>query len=256
MENVKILFISHEKDLNGATKSLINLISQFEKRNKIYVLTAYNDGPFCEELKKHKVQMLVYPYFWWCVPKNTSRFSILNPMLWLRHQLLWKLKKERINEKTADALAELIQKEQIQIVHTNTSVINIGALLKKRLGNAIKHIWHIREFGDADFGLYPIISRESFFAFMNENTDHFICVSEKIRQHYAALSPEKKAVVYNGVGKENYITEHQAHTGINFLIAGRIIETKGQREAVEACAALLKEGYRNFKLYLAGSGKV
>ena len=83
MENVKILFISHERELNGATKSLINLISQFEKRNKIYVLTAYNDGPFCEELKKHKVQMLVYPYFWWCVSKNTSRFSILNPMLWL-----------------------------------------------------------------------------------------------------------------------------------------------------------------------------
>lgn len=250
----KILFIGHERDLNGASKSLLNIISQLEEQDQIYVLTAYNDGPFYEELKNHKVQILVYPYYRWSITKNVSRFAVKSELLWLKHKLLWKLKEDRINEKTADAIAEFIKKEGIQIIHSNTSVINIGAMLKNRLGADVKHIWHIREFGDADFGMYPIINRKSFFSYMNANADVFICISKKIYQHYSDISKEKKVVVYNGIDKTNYITAHEAHTGVNFLISGRISETKGQREAVQACEALLKAGYQTFKLYLAGSG--
>lgn len=62
---MKILFIGHEKDVNGASKSLLNIISQFEEKNKIYVLTSFGEGEFVNELKQHKVKILVEKFYLW-----------------------------------------------------------------------------------------------------------------------------------------------------------------------------------------------
>lgn len=252
----KILFIGHESDLNGASKSLLNIISSLEGKKQVYVLTSFDNGPFYEELKKHKVKILVYPYYRWLVQRHCSRFSLKSELIWLKQRLLWKLKESRINEVTADAIAEFVKKEKISVIHSNTSVVNIGAILKQRLGSAVKHIWHIREFGDLDFDMHPLIDRQAFFKFMNDYTDTFICISKKIAQHYSLLLEDKKVVVYNGIDQSNYFSDHEEHIGVNFLISGRISETKGQKEAVQACNEILKAGYRDFKLYVAGEGEL
>lgn len=252
----KILYIGHEVDLNGASKSLLNIITCMEDKCQIYVLTSFDYGPFYEELKKHNVKILVYPYYRWSVKRHCSRFIIKSELLWLKRRLIWKLKERKINQQTADIVAEIVKKEDIRLIHSNTSVINIGAMIKQRLGNNVKHIWHIREFGDIDFDMTPIINRNDFFKYMNDNTDFFICISKKISQHYSNLLNNKKKVIYNGIDSSNYITEHESHIGVNFIISGRISETKGQREAVQSCAELLKLGYHNFKLYIAGQGDI
>lgn len=252
----KILFISHESDLNGASKSLLNMISVLKKDNKIYVLTSYKEGAFYDELKKHKVKILVYPFYRWSVKKHYSRFAVKNGLIWARRRLHWTFKESRVNETTAAIVAEIVKKEGIDIIHSNTGVINIGGLIKSKAGSNVKHIWHLREFGDTDFDMYPLVSQRKYRSFMNENADTFICISKAIEKHYPWLSADKKVIVYNGIDKGNCVECHTEHSGVNFLISGRISETKGQREAVEACQKLMEDGFTDFTLNIAGSGKI
>ena len=252
----KILFIGHESDLNGASKSLLNIISELESSNRIYVLTSFSNGDFYEELKKHNVTILVYPFFRWSIKKHYSTLFARNEINWIKRKLIWNLKESKINERTASIVSDIVKKEGIEIIHSNTGVINIGAMIKNKVGSSVKHIWHIREFGDLDFDMYPLVGQRKYIEYMNKNTDKFICISDAVYNHYSDLSKEKKIVIYNGIDKSNKILEHKSHDGINFLISGRISETKGQKDAVEACIILLEKGYTNFKLYIAGAGKI
>ena len=43
---------------------------------------------------------------------------------------------------------------------------------------------------------------------------------------------------------------------INLLIAGRVSEAKGQKEAILAIKELVLKGYKNVRLYIAGSGEI
>ena len=64
---MNILFIGHEDYINGASRSLLNIIDALSERNKIYVLTSYSSGEFYEELTKRQLSIIVKPYYrWWC----------------------------------------------------------------------------------------------------------------------------------------------------------------------------------------------
>ena len=190
------------------------------------------------------MQILVYPYYRWVVRRHCSRFAVKSEAIWLKRCFDWKCKESKVNESTAEIVSGIIKKKGISVIHTNTSVVNIGAMIKQRLGEEVKHIWHIREFGDADFDMYPLVGRKLFFEYMNANADTFICISKSIEKHYSGLLKDKKVVVYNGIDKTNSIVELEDHSGVNFLISGRISETKGQKEAVQACIKLLIQDTR------------
>ena len=166
----------------------------------------------------------------------------------------WNLKHKYVNEKTANDLSEFVKKNHIDIIHSNTSVINIGALISRKSG--VPHVWHIREFGDLDFHMYPLMNAKTYYAEMNKGADKFICISKAIAQHYKQLDEEKKVVIYNGVDSQ-YKVLHKLHNDniVRFLIAGRVSPEKGQEEALSACEILIKKGINNFELYIAGAGE-
>jgi L-malate glycosyltransferase len=245
---VKILFIGHESSLNGASKSMLNIIDTLSEKHKIYVLTSFQSGTFYKELIKRNVEILCYPYYRWCLKKE-------NNVQWVKRKFRWFLYEKKVNEITAKKVAKLAMEKNIDIIHSNSSVINIGALINKYSG--IRHVWHIREFADLDFQMYPLISKQRYFKIMNQYTNRFICISNAVFNHYELLDKGKKRVIYNGVDNSNFIE----HTGnmkpsVNFLIAGRISKAKGQEYAIQACLKLIQKGNNNFHLYIAGSGEM
>lgn len=243
---MNILLIGHESDLNGASKSLINIADVLEKKHSVYVLTAFNSGAFYNELKKHNVKIIYYPFFRWCVARTTKKN-------WVKRVVKWNFYEKFVNELSACRIARIVKKNGIEIIHTNSSVVNIGALIKKYTG--VKHIWHIREFGDLDFQMYPLLKKRRFYRFMNRYTDYFICISKAISEHYDHLSNEKKRIIYNGIDADYHIQrEIGQHSCVNFLIAGRISRAKGQIYAVKACKRLVDSGVTDFHLYIAGAG--
>lgn len=246
---MNILFIGHEADLNGASRSLLNLISILENNHNIYVLTSFNKGAFYEALKQHNVQVLVFPYYRWCVKKHSSKS-------WIKQLIKWNLKYKYVNMSTAKKIAEYAVKNNIDIIHSNTGVVNVGALISKF--SKIKHVWHIREFGDMDFNMYPLVNKNKYYKEMNNNTDAFICISKAIYNHYKELDSSKKHIIYNGVDNKNFISaEDKIHSDtLRILIAGRVSEEKGQKQAVKACEKLISKGIDNFVLYIAGAGNL
>lgn len=245
---MNILFVGHEDQLNGASKSLLNIISVLknEPKNVIHVLTAYSSGPFYDELRKLNVEILVKPYHRWCLPKGNSTS-------WIKSKLRWSLQYRFLNKITAKEVAKYIKQHSIEIVHVNSSVINIGAEIKRYTD--VKLVWHFREFGDLDFNMAPLVSKRSFYSTINKYADKIICISNAIEKHYSIVDGKKKIVVYNGVDDANIIQNKQYSQGIvRFLIAGRIEHSKGQEDAIKACEYLIEKGINSFKLFVAGTG--
>lgn len=245
---MKILFAAHEGDLNGSSKSLINLIDVLSQSHKIYVLTSYQSGKFVEELQKHNCTVWYAPYYRWVKTKPESALR------WLYMRLKWYCYEQWINQKSAKKIAKLVQAEQIDLVHSNTRVINMGGLLRRYAG--VKHIWHFREFGEEDFSMYPVTSKKTHYAQISAMADGVIVISDAVGNKFKPLLQNEIPMVriYNGVDASNLLEKQPyAPERISFLISGRVSPTKGQREVVQAAHLLLQQGFTNFKIYMAGT---
>ena len=242
---MRILFIGHEQDLNGASRSLLNIIAQIENDHEIFVLAPYESGPFIDALQKRKVTVLYRPYFRWCVQKA----SFLG---WVKKRTLWHLYQNRQNQQIARELSVFCKENNIDLIHTNTGVIDLGARIRKLSG--LPHVWHLREFADLDFHMFPLISRKRYEKQMTAGADRFICISNAICQHYDFLPASAKVLVYNGVDRSNILTERSTSDTVRLLIAGRISPEKGQWLAVCACQKLVERGIEGFVLNIAGIG--
>lgn len=244
---MNILFVGHEKNLNGASMSMLDIIREMKKNNKIYVLMPYDKGPVYDELVKEGVEIICSTYYLWCDTKSTGKN-------WIKKRFYWYLYESVTNIMTAKKISEYVIQENIDVIHTNTSVINLGGLISKYTGK--KHIWHIREFADLDFNMYPLMNSARYYKFMNKYADRFVCVSEAVARHYDRLDDNRKVVVHNGIGMSYGMVKHEEHGNVvNMMVAGRICEAKGQEIVVKACEKLLESGIDNFKLYLAGVEK-
>ncbi len=245
---MKILFAAHEGDLNGSSKSLINLIDILSRTHTVFVLTSYKEGKFVEELKKHNCTVWYAPYFRWVKTRPES------PLRWLYQRLKWFGYEQWINRSSAKKIAAMAKGEGIDLIHSNTRVIDIGGLVG-RYAN-IPHIWHFREFGEEDFRMYPVTSVKKHYGQVSRMAEGVIMISDAIQAKFAPLLDEKVQVfrIYNGVDDTN-VWEKQpfAPEKISFLISGRISPTKGQKDVVKAAQLLLEKGYTNFKIYMAGT---
>lgn len=244
---MKVLFINHEKELNGASMAMIDVINKLNDKCQIYILTFCDSGSVYETLQRIKnVNVIVHKYY-------CCRVSKRSQIKWYIKFLMWHTYRKFINIRTVNLISKFIVENKIDVVHTNTSVIHIGALIKKKTN--VNHVWHIREFGDLDFELYPVFSRKKYWNIMNKYTDKFIFISKAVMAHYDRLCSDKKVLIYDGVDEKNLVENNirdNKNNIVRFLIAGRICKTKGQYLVVKAAKYLLSKGITNFKIYIAG----
>lgn len=245
---MKILFAAHEGDLNGSSKSLINLIDIFSQSHEVYVLTSYQEGKFVEELKKHNCTVWYAPYYRWVKTRPESGIR------WMYQRIKWYGYEQWINRRSGKKIAAMAKAEGIDLIHSNTRVINMGGLIGRYAG--IPHIWHFREFGEEDFRMYPVSSVKTHYRQVSSMANGVIMISDAIRKKFAPLLAKNVPVyrIYNGVDAGN-VWEKTSYTPdtVSFLISGRISPTKGQKDVVKAAHLLLKKGYTNFKIYMAGT---
>ena len=247
---MNILYISHEKDLNGASMSLLGIIDELIENNNIFVLSSYEEGQFIEELKKRNINIINSKYTRIMItkPKNKLKWII---------KRTWNIIKSKQNYFSALKLKEIIKNNKIDIIHTNTSVLDMGLLISKRFN--IPHVLHIREFGQEDFNLYNIYSEKYYFKKVNKNSNAIVTVSKAVFDKYKKYIEEKKVyVIYNGINEKNIQEKNFLKEKKNFeiLITGRIEEAKGQKEAILALNELIKKGYDNIILSIAGTGNI
>ena len=239
---MRILFVTHYSALYGANLSLLRLIVELRRLGVDSIVLLPRKGKICEEFEKEKIPYIVQYFAWWEYEKKRGNWKYL--CLILREELK--------NIYRAFRLRQSLVHENIDIIHSNGSVFDFGAVLHMFLRKP--HVWHLREFGRLDYGLefvYPRWLVKRIF-----DTSHCVAISQAVRSYYLNryISPRNLCVIYNGVLEANKQNEHDNHC-VQFCCVGLISEKKNQILILEAAAFLIKLGYTNFVVNIIGDGE-
>jgi glycosyltransferase involved in cell wall biosynthesis len=251
---MNILFISHENALNGANKSMLNLIDTLTLKYNFFVWCREgSEGPFINELNARGIA-----HYDKCFCFSSS-YQPKGKLGLLRRKLRWHLKEKKHNINAVDEISDFIKSNNINIIHINSSIIDIGVQLKQKYG--IPLVWHIREFGKEDFGWVPLCSEKKYYKNIKENADAVITISKAVEAKYKGhLNDNQLYMIYNGIPSASQVKKNNYNINSNsiltFLQTGVLCEAKGQNLAIDAMRILKDRGYSNIKLLLAGRGNL
>ncbi|WP_439557336.1 glycosyltransferase family 4 protein [Dyadobacter sp.] len=235
----KILSFSHYGQLYGANRSLLTLI--LASRDRLdWLVICRQEGQFTEELKANAVAYRVIPFKTdvYNGPSNTPKLRGIVKLL--------------TNVRAATHIVSLINSEQVDIIHSNSSVILIGAITAQLA--AKKHLWHFREFVYEDYNSKYNLGK-SFFRYWARKADTIICISQSIREVRLVQGKvdTRSVIIYNGlVGSDMAQTPRSLANRTSVIsIIGVINRAKNQLVAIKALRQLLRSGKR-LTLHIAG----
>lgn len=241
MKKGNILYICHEGKMGGASKSLVALSNLIKgKGYNIVALVPFKNCDIKRELEKNKIEVISSFYMWWQYPKKNS---LIYKILYRFNFVFSKI-----------AILKLI-KYSFDIVHVNSSVIDIGIKISKKFNS--KLIWHFREYGYPDMGLRYILGKDKSMNIVNNNCDKVIFISNDIKNYYGDYIKCDNVVIYNGIMLDNLYkkkkNEYFKDDRVNFLISGALQEGKGQKIAILAIKELIDKEIYNVQLNIAGN---
>ena len=181
-KKIKVLFLSHLSTCGGAQNVLYLLLKGINLSIFEPIVVLPSEGVLKEKIDLLGIKTYIFELSWWINIQNSFGEFFDN----------------RLN-----SLIELIQKENIDIVLTNTSVIIEGALAAQIC--SIPHIWYIHELISLDPDLIPIIDLYSFGSIIDHFSDKIIVVSEAVKSDLTKIyNSNKISVTYTGFEDNNY----------------------------------------------------
>lgn len=221
---MKVVILHPIQDIHaGSTKALLYLVSQAKQYGVEYVVGVPGQGKLIETLDAMKISHLNLNFKFALLP---SHYSLMQCLALLRRYI--------INLFAGVKLAFYVKKNHIDIIHSNVSVIDVG-YLASRLTHT-KHIYHIREYADLDFGWKRYFGRRIFLYQLANGNQYSISITKDIQSHYGLINNENSRVIYNGVMPE----DSSFYSPIKlpyFLYVGRIQKAKGIIPLLEAYAS-------------------
>lgn len=249
-----ILFISHERKMGGANHSLVELVKGLQDLgNNVSVVVLYRGCPIDQKLREMGIQTFPCFFGWWQQPKDWPYVLKI-----LFHLLHWLQKISVIR------LSRYIKKNCIDIIHSNSSVIDIGAQTAAKTG--CKHVWHFREYGEADYRLEYMYGKETSMSYVYKNSDMIIFISSALYESYRNFLDDKKSrIIYDGIVSDKMDKlesniparkEKESKCTFTFLVTGNISPGKNQELVVEAVNVLVNQmgiDSHRFQVYFAGA---
>lgn len=247
-----ILFISHERKMGGANHSLVELVKGLQELgHNVSVVVLYRGCQIDKKLRGMGVETFPCFFGWWQQPKNWP--YVLKSAFRLLH---W------FQRFSVIRISGYVKKHRVDIIHSNSSVIDIGAQVAAKTG--CKHVWHFREYGEPD--LEYMYGRGKSLDYAYKYSDMIVFISNALYDFYKQFADEKKSrVVYDGiVSKETedaestlYVdkTREEEHI-FTFLVTGNISPGKNQKLVVDAVHILTSQmgiDSHSFRVYFAGA---
>ena len=250
-----ILFISHERKMGGANHSLIELVKGLQDLgNNVSVVVLYRGCPIDKKLREMGIETFACFFGWWQQPKDWP--YALKLLFRLLHWF------QRIS---VIRLSRYVKKNCVDIIHSNSSVIDIGAQVAAKTG--CKHVWHFREYGEADYRLEYMYGKKTSLDYAYKNSDAIIFISNALYESYKQYADDNKTqIIYDG------IVSHKLEKGVGdlpqgerakdaehhftFLVTGNISPGKNQKLVVEAAHVLISQmgiDSSRFQVYFAGT---
>ncbi|MBZ9636908.1 glycosyltransferase family 4 protein [Clostridium sp. FP1] len=242
---MNILYISHEMELGGATIALLELIDEMIlKGNKVFVTVIAKEGAFYEEISKREVKLIIVTYYFW-----------LNKKIKIRSKVKF-LYENIINIINARKISRIIKENKIDLIHTNTSVVNFGLLLSKYTG--IPHIFHVREFAERGLNFKYFLSKKKCLRFIYKYSEKIIVISKALYdENLRNFSKDKLTLIYDGVSIRNLKKKSENIKTLkpfNIMIVGEVAPHKRTKDVILAVNNLIKKGYDEIMLFIVGNG--
>lgn len=239
-----VLFVAHSVTMNGgANRSMFQLILELRENHNINPIVLL---PIDKDSSNNSLMLA-------CKQENIEVIKTIIP--WFYHPKVWIHRvKYVLSIFQYPVIVRKLRKKNINIIHSNGSVIDLGCRLSRTLG--VPHVWHLREFG-TESGTFKDVLWRNYQRDVYEKTNAFIAISEAIKKHYVIndLIPENKIYrIYNGISFDMYkdISVHQ-NCVIKIALVGVIMPHKNQFEAVKAVKILTDNGICQCKLFLIGN---
>lgn len=238
----KILYLHAGAELYGADIVLLELLKNLDKKKfKPYVILPC-DGPLVEKLKENNIWVNVIKY-------PILRRKYFNPSGIIRYIKEYYRYSKQINE--------IVRKEKINLIHTNTAAVLEGIYIKKRMN--IKLIWHIHE-----IIVNPKFINKAISFLISRYADKVITVSEAVKRHLDStgyFNNNEIKVIYNGVdnnefkpdNRYDYIKEEFDIPNNAKIVGmiGRVNAWKGQQDFLNAIEITLDK-YSNVYCMMVG----
>lgn len=239
---MRILFITHTNSLDGANRSLLQLVKELRDNHDVTpIVVCPRDSQahvLTDVYAKEGIECIAIPVVMFKLTGNQSLIrKALLAVSFLLHNLY---------------LIYELRKVKFDLVHSNTSVIDMGAYLAMWRG--VPHVWHLREFGLEDFRLTSVFGKH-YEHWIYKKCAYGIAISKAIEQKFQPLFGKRLRLIYNGIvpKKESLLATHN-HDVTTFCIVGRLESNKNQLEALKACQLLKHEHKCAFKLLIVGAG--
>ncbi len=244
---MKVAFFTHYPKLFGSNRALLALMQGLKAFGVEPLVIIPGKGPMTDKLEALGIPYLTCP-FRLVFAKHPRAFD--------------SAKRGWANFWLSLGMARRLRQLQVQAVYSNTIVIDFGFVLGRRL--AVPHIWHIREFGDLDYGVRPIRGWHRLRRSLEESSA-VITISKAISSHWFADATVKNVhVIYDGVAlaadldarllaARKAFEAKDPRAPFRFVLVGLLQPAKGQQTAIRALH-LLRQAGTEARLVLVGSG--
>ncbi|MBW1972733.1 MAG: glycosyltransferase family 4 protein, partial [Deltaproteobacteria bacterium] len=226
-------------DLYGSDIALLNLVKNLDKKRFSPIVCLPHSGILEQELKKANINVVV-------VPMPVLGRMFLNP------KGIYKiLKKIPLSLKI---IRNIIKDKKIDIIHSNTLSIFIGAIGAKLF--RVKHIWHVHE----------IITHPKWLSFIFPwivwmGADKVVANSNQTASYLKSKCPfikKKLFIILNGIDNRKFKLDFEQNflrkrynlpfNDIIITLIGRINRLKGQILLLDTIPQILRENPFTFFL--------
>jgi glycosyltransferase involved in cell wall biosynthesis len=244
----RILFVSHSPFFGGAERCLYHLLEGLPRdKYDISVLVPYKPlvhRPHQADLAAHIRRLGI-----------RTRYSSLR--WWAGRLPRYRAFAHGLDERVA-SIADLLRRERIDLVVSNSGVVAEAALAARRCG--IPHVWHVLELFSHDPGLRPFVPLGQLYSLMGRLSHRIVAVSHAVGAEFDRYAPsDKLRVIHTGLPEITSRQKDQSKDGMFGLpchrpvvaFVGLLSERKGVTTLVDSAPAVLKS-HPNANFVLAG----
>ena len=240
---MRVLFITSNSMMYGANLALLTLIKYLRDDYDVKPVVLLNsEGDLTNELARLQIPFRISYYTMSVVRKGNFPF------------ILRVIVKKIIRYPTYRRALSIIKNSQFDLIHSNSSVCDLGYYMSRWIG--IPHVWHIREHGEDDYGLYSI---NNYRKAIRMYTEAAACVSisesisEVMRSMDEGISVRQ---IMDGIDiPKAYRKKYLNDTTVRFVIVGLICKSKGQETVIRAAKRLKDSKVLNYVISFIGGGE-
>lgn len=231
---MRLLTITTDPNSGGSAISLLNLLIGLRKAGIEIMVIVPRKGFLSERLDLNGIKFTTLPNLRYSIWPHKKSFKDL--MLFIPRLISWRLNSYLSKIK----LFRIISDYAPDIVHSNVSLFASGYSVAKQL--AIPHIWHIREYGNLDFGLTFFPTNKTKVKLLNDS--YCIAITSGLKKYFKLK--DNCRVIYNGI-KLKDDTIYNPDKKNYYLFVGHVNPNKGVTDLINAFIKYRLEGG---KLYL------